>query len=128
MNPYHVLARALSGPLTLTHAEAAALSPHAELLADLRLVTADSRFEPGGRLAIGVLGIGLLSQLSDVHVRQDPASWRDGYRSGYAEEPSGPPPAGVVDPMAWSSGRVEGAAHRLAGRPSEVDPDPAPGM
>ncbi len=65
MTPYHVLARALSGPLTLTHAESAALAPHAALLHDLHLLTHDSRIEPGGRLALGVLGTGLLSQLAD---------------------------------------------------------------
>lgn len=65
MTAYHVLARALAGPLTLTHAEAATIAPHADLLADLHLLTHDSRIEPGGRLALGVLGTGLLSQLAD---------------------------------------------------------------
>ncbi len=74
MNPVHVLHRAAqAGGLTLTHAEADALASHADLLHDLRLVTPDSRIEPGGRLALGVLGVGLISQLADLVVRQDPA-------------------------------------------------------
>lgn len=72
MNPYHVLHRAAqAGGLTLTHAEADALAPHADLLHDLQLLTHDSRIEPGGRLALGVLGAGLLSQLADVDESSD---------------------------------------------------------
>lgn len=71
MNPYHVLQRALGNELTLTHAEAAALAPHAELLADLHLLTAGSRISAGGRLGLSVLGTGLLSQLCDVEESSD---------------------------------------------------------
>ncbi len=72
MTPYHVLARALTGPLTLTHSEAAALATHADLLADLHLLTHDTRIEPGGRFALGVLGTGLMSQLADLDEPHNP--------------------------------------------------------
>jgi hypothetical protein len=65
-------------------------------------------------------------------VRIDPASWAAGYASAY--ERSGTPrmPPGL-DGLSWSSGRIEGEADRLAGRPSQLDPPtaeggPAPGM
>lgn len=75
MTPAHVLHRAAqAGGLTLTRAEADALAPHADLLHDLRLVTPDSRIEPGGRLALAVLGVGLLSQLADVEESSDESS------------------------------------------------------
>lgn len=63
-------------------------------------------------------------------VRIDAASWEAGYRSGYASSR----PAGVprgLDPLSWSSGRIEGQGDREAGRPSQLDPpadDPAPGL
>jgi hypothetical protein len=66
-----------------------------------------------------------------MNVRQDVESWAAGYASAY--ERAGPirmPPG--LDGLAWSSGRIEGEADRLAGRPSQLDPPadspPAPGM
>lgn len=63
-------------------------------------------------------------------VRIDPESWQAGYRSAYERAgPASVPPG--TDPLSWSSGRIEGAADREAGRPSQLDPpadDHAPGL
>ena len=59
-------------------------------------------------------------------IKQDPASWLAGYRSGYLGEPSTTRrPPGAPDSLAWTSGRIEGTADREAGKPSQADP-PAP--
>ncbi len=66
-----------------------------------------------------------------ARVRIDPASWAAGYRAAFAGPGPAPIPAGL-DPLSGSSGRIEGEADRLAGRPSQVDPEvdpgPVPGM
>ncbi len=53
-------------------------------------------------------------------IKQDPASWLAGYRSAYAGEPSNTRrPASAPDSLAWTSGRIEGAADRAAGKPEQ---------
>jgi|CXWL01.1.fsa_nt_gi hypothetical protein len=66
MTPFAVLKRAHQAPngaLQLRPDDAVAISPHADLLRDLRLITLDSSVEAGGELRLSLLGTSLMAQL-----------------------------------------------------------------